>query len=195
MKKIAAAIILFALIGCIQKVENQNQPNPSDMPVEAVNKILLNGYENLGEWLDDLKIDTTFENVHIKAKADSEYVYFNIRDLDTVHTGVDLYIANESDDAFIFHVSSAHGLRMLVDTNYVDQLWGGQKDWSANLIQIVVENEQQVFKAPDIFEYQISRSYFSDDFKLMIGFKRPDKKVPETAVETDPGTWLSLNLN
>ena len=157
---------------------------------------LLNGRISVLEWQYPSVYESGWDKGSIYTKKDSQFVYICIAPKDTLHTGLDLYIDNTDGDIFMLHVSSAHGQRFLVDNVWEEMTWGPAELWTSNLVQMFVEKDQRVVRAPKAFEFQIARQLMSGDtFKMLIHFKRPERWIPDNADTLSSDTWYWHGLD
>ena len=156
---------------------------------------LLNGIEGEKEWLDASEIEWADKTGSIKLKQDSLYVYLNIIDRDTVHSGVDLYLDNLAGAISMLHVSSAHGQRKMSGNILGEMEFGPQKLWSSNIVENIFVDGKMKFLSPDVFEFQIDKKQLpSRMFKFMIHLKRPERWIPSAVDTLSSREWIEVEL-
>jgi len=156
---------------------------------------LLNGIDGDKEWSHPGVMEWEWKTVLVRFKQDSFFVYLNVLDRDTLHSGIDLYLDNMSGNIMIFHVSSAHGERQLRDSVWSEMTFGPPQLWSSNIVENVFEDGRMKFISPESFEFQIDKSQLpSRTFKLMVHLKRPDKWVPPDADTLSSSSWIKVEL-
>ncbi|MBN2431964.1 MAG: hypothetical protein JXQ27_10830 [Acidobacteria bacterium] len=156
--------------------------------------ILPNGRLPAAEWADAAAVSVAgpFE---LRLKQDERYVYLGIRFTGDMHTGVELYLAAGTAPPRKLHVSAALGEAELGVAGWSDMRWGGNIDWTANAIGlIVVEGQRQVVPLEG-FEFQIAKGMFTaQTWRLRIHLKRPDVFFPAASDPQQPGTWFAVSL-
>jgi len=167
--------------------------------------VMVNGKWSPGEWHYPpvLRVHTG-TCVDVRVQQDSQFVYIGLNDfmpsckgdLDTNHTGIDLYIDDMDGNLRLLHVSTAFGESEFRDSEWSEMKWAENHDWTASLTQSIYEDNKQKFIGPDNFEFQISKKMLSGKaFRLMIQYKRPKKTVPSGANPDLPDTWVFIELN
>ena len=158
--------------------------------------IMANGKNGPQEWqFRDVLRFVTDNRLDIRVKQSNFYVYIAIIDLDTTHTGIDLYIENPDSSRKLLHISTACGEKDFKDGQWSDFRWGENTLWSGNVVQSIVSDGKTEFLAPDIFEFQISKQLITGkEFKMMIDLKRPGKTGPADASPDDSENWLVAKL-
>ena len=154
---------------------------------------MVNGFEGEKEWDNDAVANTTIDNTIIKLQQDSQYMYVLVKNNDTLHTGLDLYLDDLAGNIRILHISSAHGQKIFKDGAWVDLAWGNQQEWTSNLVESIYEDGKQNFLAPEIFEFQIDKKLIpSEKFRLMFHLKRPEKWIPVSVDTVSSDNWLEF---
>ncbi|KPL06332.1 hypothetical protein AMJ86_08805 [bacterium SM23_57] len=157
--------------------------------------ILPNGKFSDNEWEDATKTPVS-DNLNLYFKQDNTYLYFAIKFLDTMHTGVDLYLAESSEKGKMLHISSALGEKEFMDGVWSDYTWGENLLWVGNSIGMVWDGEKNVTLPLDGFEFQIHKSMFpASRWYFMIHLKRPKLLIPEDADNTDIEKWQIIEFN
>ena len=129
-------------------------------------------------------------------KQDNIYLYFGIEFLNTMHTGVDLYIAESSEHVKMLHISSALGEKEFTDGVWSDYAWGENFLWVGNSIGMIWDGEKNVTLPLEGFEFQINKSLFpASRWYFMIHLKRPELFVPDDADNTDIEQWRIIEFN
>lgn len=156
--------------------------------------ILPNGKFAKDEWADASKAQLK-NGVALLAKQDSVYLYLGIQFLDTMHTGIDLYLAESAEKVKMLHVSAALGEKDLVEGVWSDYLWGKNDLWVANSIGTIRVGDQKEVVPLEGFEFQINKSMFQKkQLSLMIRLKRPALVCPPDANAKSIENWLVIEL-
>ena len=156
---------------------------------------LLNGIEGNKEWIHPDVVELTQEAMSVRMKQDSQYVYLNIADGDTIHSGLDIYLDNMSGDILMLHVSSAHGERRMHDSGWSEMTFGPPEHWSSNIVENIFEDGRMKFISPEVFEFQIDKSLLpSRSFKLMVHLKRPEMWMPPKADTLSSRDWIEVEM-
>jgi len=168
--------------------------------------VMVNGKFSPGEWNYPPVFRAYTDNgVDIRVQQDSLFVYIGLNDyapgiydgdLDTNHTGIDLYIDDMDGNLRLLHVSTAFGESELKDSAWSEMKWAENHDWTACLTQSIYEEGKQKFIGPENFEFQISKRMISGKaFRMMSHYKRPEKIAPSGAKPDSPETWLFIELD
>ncbi len=188
MKHAMIAIVLFAGLSMVV-VASESETIPHGAPP------LLNGTEGEKEWQRPGMLECGTEEVLLRLKQDSLYVYIAVSGRDTVHSGIDLYLDNMAGGIMMLHVSSAHGERRMEDSLWSETVWGPPRLWSSNIVESIFEDDRLKFISPDLFEFQIDRDLLpARTFKLAVHLKRPEKWVPAMADTLSSHDWIELAL-
>jgi hypothetical protein len=156
--------------------------------------ILPNGKFGNTEWNDASVFDVK-EKLKIFLKKDSIYIYIGLQFIDTMHTGIDLYLADTSGFRKKLHVSSAIGEMDFKDGTWSDWRWGANDLWTANTIGQIIEDNKQKVVPLEGFEFQINKSILNGSkWFAYFHLKRPEFKYPENALEENVGTWFIIEL-
>jgi hypothetical protein len=173
------------------------QASPEPMAVPHGGGVLLNGFLGENEWngQEALRL-LVCDSVELFLMQDSQYVYLGIRSTDTLHTGIDLYIADSRNHRRLLHVSSAHGEQDFADDSADGLTFGVNRYWSSNVVESYYDGGKMQWLAPEIFEFQIDKLLTGSDlFRLMVHFKRPERTCPASAVSDVPDNWLEFRLS
>ena len=156
--------------------------------------ILPNGRFAEGEWPDAAKVSLD-ESTELLCKTSGDYLLLGLRFLGDKHTGVDLYLADDSGGCRMLHVSSALGERWKDSTGWNNIDFCENHLWVANSIGSVTIDGKTQFVAPDGFEFQIDRRMLAGrSWRLMVHLKRPTAILPDSADADNPAGWLVLEL-
>jgi len=167
--------------------------------------VMINGYFHQGEWSYPPVFKYCTENgVDIRIQHDSLYIYIGLNDyapwitgsdIDTNHTGVDLYIDDTKGNIRLLHISSALGEKVFSDGVWSDMNMAEHFDWTGSMIQSIYVDNKQKYVGPDNFEFQISKKLLPEkSFKMMIQYKRPGKIAPPDASTDSSESWMTFNL-
>jgi hypothetical protein len=167
---------------------------PAQVPAGRGNAVLLNGFIDDGEWVDARSVDLG-EGYRLLLKQDRRWLYAavafggNLR-----HTGGEIYIADESGLPASYHVSGALGRREFRDGSWSDYEWQ-PKNWSANMIQTIVEQGKLKPLGPAALEYQIDKSLFKGRaLRVRVELRRPAALFPKDSPDSDPAGWITIRL-
>ncbi|MCP4580671.1 MAG: hypothetical protein GY839_03580 [candidate division Zixibacteria bacterium] len=165
---------------------------PDNVRVVYGTNILPNGQFDKTEWQDAVVAEAD-DKLLLHFKQDSSYLYIGIEFADTMHTGIDLYLAESSDKRKMLHVSSAIGESEYSSNEWLDINWGGNEYWIANSIgSIYVDGKKEVVPLEG-FEFQIDKSMFEkDEWYMMIHLKRPEYFYPESATTESIEQWIKI---
>jgi len=156
--------------------------------------ILSNGKFGENEWSDAVKTPVD-HLVNLYAKQDDKYLYLGIEFVDTMHTGIDLYLAESSFSQKMLHVSSAIAQSEFHNGKWPDPTWGGNQLWTANVVGMVVREGERGILPLDGFEFQIDKSLFhSKRWCAIVHLKRPDFIYPTDADIKKLDTWQIIEL-
>lgn len=192
-------IILGILICLVSFGDTAQASNPDTLTQTTVPwgaGFLINGFMGEEEWDTPNAAEADLGNgVLAYFSQDSLYIYIAIRSLDTVHTGIDLYIKSKHSCILMLHVSSALAERTRCDSVWSETIFGQNRSWTANVIPFYIESGNQRVLAPAIFEFQFNKSIvLSRSLFMMVHFKRPEKIAPPSADPALPETWFSITL-
>lgn len=167
---------------------------PGQLKAKHGINVLSNGKFADGEW-NDAALFEVKDKLKLYLKQDSIYLYIGLQFIDTMHTGIDLYIADESGIRKKLHVSSAIGEMDRKDGTWSDWKWGSNNLWIANSIGQIIEDGKQKVVPLEGFEFQIDKSLLpGSKWLLYFHLKRPEVKFPESAALENPLTWFIIEL-
>jgi hypothetical protein len=174
-------------------------PEPASGQSTAVpggSGILLNGFVGDNEWTSKRALHVPLgDSIELYLIQDSQFVYLGIRSTDTLHTGIDLYIADDRNHRRLLHTSASHGQQDLDDDSADGLTFGINQYWSSNVVESFYEEGKMHWVAPEIFEFQIDKVLTgSDRLRLMIHLKRPEKICPLGAVPDSVDNWIEFRL-
>jgi len=156
--------------------------------------ILPNGKFEENEWSDAVKTPIDHQ-MNLFAKQDDKYLYFGIEFVDTMHTGIDLYLAESSFSQKMLHVSSAIGEGEFRQGKWQEPSWGANQLWTANVVGMLIREGERGILPLDGFEFQIDKSLFhSKRWYAIIHLKRPDFIHPADADFKKLDTWQIIEL-
>jgi len=156
--------------------------------------VLPNGKFGSGEWNDAAVFDVNGK-LKLFLKQDSVYLYLGLQFIDTMHTGIDLFIADPSGTRKKLHVSSAIGEMDYIEGTWTDWKWGGNEFWIANSIGQIIEDGVQKIVPLEGFEFQINKSILTGSRWLaFFHLKRPESIFPENAAPDNPEKWFTIEL-
>ena len=135
------------------------------------------------------------EKFTLLLKQDSLYLYVGLKFIDTMHTGIDLYIADRAGVLKKLHVSSALGEMDFNDGMWGDWRWGANDLWVANSIGWISEDGRQKVVPLEGFEFQIKKTILPGRrWFAYFHLKRPDFIFPESASEQNTETWFIMEF-
>lgn len=156
--------------------------------------ILPNGKFAHGEWGDatDVKLP---DKLNIFMKQDSLYLYVGVQFIDTMHTGIDLYIAESKSSRKKLHVSAALGEMDFTDVAWSDWKWGANDLWVANSVGQIVEDGKQKVVPLEGFEFQIHKSLLpGKKWLTFLHLKRPELIFPTDGTQDNVINWMMIEL-
>ena len=157
--------------------------------------ILPNGQFDDEEWKDAFKVKTDI-GVALLFKQDRDYLYLGIKFLADMHTGVDLFLAENESQGKKLHVSAALGESDWANNTWTDIQWGKNHLWTANSIGMIIENGERQVVPLEGFEFQISLSLLSGtSWRLFFHLKRPDKIFPLDADQKNFSNWIKFEIS
>ena len=164
MKKVWLPIAIF-LVSTISATEVEFVPYGGT--------VMVDGMKTEKTWIYPASFETGLSNrVAMWLIQDSGFVYICLKDLDTTHTGIDLYLDDMNGNRRLLHVSTALGEKKWQDSSWSDFEWGANSFWTANVIQSIYRDGKMEYLAPECFEFQISKAYFpARTFKIMVHLK------------------------
>jgi len=189
---IAVFAVAASLAGGDASAKDQREINA----VPYASGILPNGYIGDGEW-DTARVlhIQTPERIDLRLKQDSQYVYIGIHSTDTVHTGIDLYMADTRGHRRVLHISAAHGQCENLDSANPGLVFGINRLWTGNIVENYWEEGKEYFVAPEIFEFQIDKRFLpQSSFRMLIHLKRPQKISPADAVIDAVDNWFEFTM-
>ena len=154
--------------------------------------VLLNGFIGPNEWSGARKLDLG-RGYSLLVKQDRRFVYLAVAfPRETRHSGIELYVADESGQLASYHISSALGRRVRSGDAWSAYEWQ-PKSWSGNIVQMIVEEGKTKVLGVDAFEFQFERANFKGKrLRLRVELRRPAAVFPESSAETDPANWLQF---
>ena len=163
--------------------------------IPAGRHILPNGQFDDEEWKDAFEVKTDI-SVVLLFKQERDYLYLGIKFLDEMHTGVDLFLAENEGRGKKLHVSAALGESNWENNTWTDIQWGKNYLWTANSIGTIIENGERKVVPLEGFEFQISRCLLpGTSWRLFFHLKRPDKVFPAEADSNDISDWIKFEIS
>jgi hypothetical protein len=193
----AGSILLaFALVPWNPALGDAPETGNTPQRIPHGQGILLNGFIGSEEWDDqNVLITALCDTVEFRLKQDSQYVYIGVRSLDTNHTGIDLYLGGATEPWHLLHVSTAHSQADLAASAGQESIFGQNRLWAANVVQMFFEDDERRIVAPELFEFQIGKEMIKETiFRLMVRFKRPARACPAGAKPDNPSEWIEFSL-
>jgi hypothetical protein len=142
--------------------------------------------------------------VDIRIQHDSQYIYIGLNDyapwitstdIDTNHTGIDLYVDDTKGNMRLLHISSALGEKQFIDGKWSGMNMAEHFDWTGCIVQSIFVDNKNQYVAPKNFEFQINKKILPENsFRMMIKYKRPGKIAPPDANPDSSSTWLTFQL-
>ncbi len=168
---------------------------PAQVRVPAGKNVLPNGQFAPGEWADSVEVKAG-ETVALFFKQDAAYLYLGIKFMADMHTGIDLYLAEENGQRKKLHVSAALGEAEWKDGAWADIQWGKNALWTANSIGLISDQGERKVVPLEGFEFQISRDVLpGNTWRLIFHLTRPDLEFPSQAEENDITHWLKFEMS
>ncbi|MCB1050055.1 MAG: hypothetical protein H6510_15090 [Acidobacteria bacterium] len=153
--------------------------------------VLINGFLAENEWADAWA--QTYGPLQIRAKLCGPYLLLAVWEPGVVHTGLDLYMAEDPAKPRKFHVSSALCEAHLMPDGSWSEKWENNRGWVANKIGLFQLDGARQTSQPEAFEFQFDRSLFAGtQIYLAVHLKRPETEWPGDRSQTDQ--WFVLQL-
>lgn len=196
--KPALILISLLLVSTIAAIEIEVAPYRPGF-------VMINGYADDREWdYPPVYQGGTENGVVIKVQQDSQFVYIALSDympwypgpdVDTTHSGMDLYIDDAGGNRRMLHVSTALGEKSYVEGEWGEMTWNVNLKWTASLVQSIVEEGKTKFLPPQLYEFQISKKLLPGNwFSMMIHYLGPEKIAPPGASPDSVESWMTFEL-
>ncbi|MEQ9427044.1 MAG: hypothetical protein RJQ09_21660 [Cyclobacteriaceae bacterium] len=192
-------LLASLLVSCTRSSQEQ-------IPFNSDLNIQIDGQFGSSEWSQPQILELTPHNF-LYLIHDEDYLYIGINNQEQVGRYVDLYLFNESMGIINLHASMQLGERELVG-NWNDTIpkwnWGNQKNWMANTVEVVNEDEDLTFlesvRPYEGHEFRISKEKIQrSDLKMWIEVKdfmgqANDIIFPANSDPVKTETWFPVEM-